>query len=198
MEKFIITTGRTIDAAVSAALAELNMDRTSVSVEVLENHKSGFFGIGACPAKIKVTYQDETEVVVPKGALSGASRRKPEHAYVEATPETPAKPQSAKPQTAPRPQGTNSATAVEDKRPAHLPTPAPRPSAEPKVYPVAEAGSIEARIEGFIKGLLEHMNSDAVPHAVQTGETAYLVDLVGENLGVLIGHRGDTLDSIQH
>ena len=37
MEKFITTTGKTIDLAIEAALEQLNMDRDSVSVEVLEN-----------------------------------------------------------------------------------------------------------------------------------------------------------------
>ena len=37
MEKYIITTGKTIDLAVSAALDQLQMDRDSVSVEVLDN-----------------------------------------------------------------------------------------------------------------------------------------------------------------
>lgn len=36
MEKFIVTTGKTIDLAVTAALQQLGMDRDSVSVEVLE------------------------------------------------------------------------------------------------------------------------------------------------------------------
>ena len=37
MEKFIVTTGKTIDLAVTAALQQLGMDRDSVSVEGLEN-----------------------------------------------------------------------------------------------------------------------------------------------------------------
>ncbi len=57
MEKYIITTGKSIDLAISNALAELRMDREEVSVEVLENARSGFLGIGASPAKVKVTYQ---------------------------------------------------------------------------------------------------------------------------------------------
>ena len=67
----------------------------------------------------------------------------------------------------------------------------------PKVYAPAEPGSMEEKIELFIKGLLEHMDSDAVPHAFKSGE-GYSVDLVGANLGVLIGRRGETLDAIQH
>ena len=50
MEKFITATGKTIDLAIAAALEELHMDRDSVSVEVLENPRSGFLGIGAQPA----------------------------------------------------------------------------------------------------------------------------------------------------
>jgi len=63
--------------------------------------------------------------------------------------------------------------------------------------PAAE-GTVEARIETFIKGLLEHMGSDAVPTARKTAEDTYAVELIGNNLGMLIGRRGDTLDAIQH
>ena len=72
MEKFLIATGKTIDLAIQAALDQLSMDRDSVSVEVLENAKSGFLGIGAQPAKVKVSYEIPDEE--PKPALSSASR----------------------------------------------------------------------------------------------------------------------------
>ena len=75
MEKFITATGKTIDLAIAAALDELHMDRDSVSVEVLDNPKSGFLGIGAQPARVKVTYEVPDEA--PKPALSSASRSKP-------------------------------------------------------------------------------------------------------------------------
>ena len=67
MEKFIVTTGKTIDLAVAAALKELNLDRDNVSVEVLENAKSGFLGIGASPAKVKVTYEVPDEAARSAG-----------------------------------------------------------------------------------------------------------------------------------
>ena len=80
MEKFIVTTGKTIDLAVTAALQQLGMDRDSVSVEVLENAKSGFLGIGASPAKVKVTYEvpdEPKKPEAPMSVLSSASRSKP-------------------------------------------------------------------------------------------------------------------------
>lgn len=182
MEKFIITTGKTLDLAIAAALEELKMDRTSVSVEVLEQPKSGFLGIGAQPAKVKVTYEADEPVQAPAAALSSASRSKPKP-YVPKSQRT----------EAPKPQ------APKAERPARPAEPRePKAPAVPKEYPVAQPGSTEERIEVFIKGLLEHMGSDAVPHAVKTGDDTYAVDLVGPSLGMLIGHRGDTLDAIQH
>ena len=53
MEKFITATGKTIDLAIEAGLTQLSMDRDSVSVEILETPKSGFFGIGASPRRAR-------------------------------------------------------------------------------------------------------------------------------------------------
>ena len=75
MEKFITATGKTIDLAIAAALEQLGMDRDSVSVEVLENPRSGFLGIGSTPAKVKVTYEvPDEKPEAPAPALSSASR----------------------------------------------------------------------------------------------------------------------------
>ena len=212
MEKFIITTGKTLDLAIAAALEELKMDRTSVSVEVLEQPKSGFLGFGAQPAKVKVTYEADEEVAVPAAALSSASRSKPKP-YVPKSQRTEAPKEAAKPRPEPARQEPPKAEAAEpakarqeapkapkaprDEAPKAAPKES-RPAPEPKGYPVAQPGSVEERIEQFLKGLLEQMGSDAVPHAVKNGEDAYAVDLVGPSLGLLIGHRGETLDAIQH
>ena len=223
MEKFITATGKTIDLAIAAALEELHMDRDSVSVEVLENPRSGFLGIGAQPARVKVTYEAPDEA--PKPALSSASRSRPKKP-AESKPAdgakviAPAAPKVIAPAApeAPCPQDTRAAAPKAQQQPRQDRAPkqrGPRPErrdqkprqpqqaekpavpAEPKVYAPAEPGSREERIEIFIKSLLEHMGSDAVPHAVNTGDDTYLVDLVGENLGILIGRRGETLDAIQ-
>ena len=180
MEKFIITTGKTIDLAVEAALEQLKMDRDSVSVEVLENAKSGFLGLGGNPAKVKVTYEGPAEDNAP--ALSSASRSKPKKV----------EPKKEEPKAeAPKAEPKKAEPKAETKKPE------PKKPVQPKQYAAAEAGSLEEKIEVFVKGLLEHMGSDAVPHAWKD-EDVYSVDLVGENLGMLIGRRGDTLDAIQH
>ena len=66
MIKSLEKSARTEDAAIAAALAELGMDRDDVSVEILERAKSGFLGIGASPAKVRVSYECPDEpVAVP-------------------------------------------------------------------------------------------------------------------------------------
>ena len=67
MIKTLEKTARTEDEAIAAALAELGMDRDDVSVEIVERAKSGFLGIVASPAVIRVSYEvpDPVEEKVP-------------------------------------------------------------------------------------------------------------------------------------
>mgnify|MGYP002497913401 FL=1 len=221
MEKTIVSTGKTIDLAVEAALNQLGLDRDSVSVMVLQQAKSGFLGFGAQPAKVQLSYEvpDPVEEKVPekpKSALGSASRSKPK---ATALPDT-AKPQPPKPEApkaeAPKPVAPAAEPPRQDKPAAPKPPRAPRPERKfdapkapreprperkvepPKEYTPAEPGSTEEKIEQFIQGLLEHMGSKAVPHCWKVDGNTYKVDLTGEDLGYLIGRRGDTLDAIQH
>ncbi len=182
MEKTIVTTGKTIDLAIEAALTQLGLDRDSVSVQVISQAKSGFLGLGSQPAKVEVTY--EAPDPAPKVALSSASRSKPKAAPKEAAPEAKPEPVKAEPKAvAPK----------QEKKPA-----APKQPAAPKEYAPAQPGSVEEKIEIFLKGLLEHMGSQAVPHAWKEEGNNYKVDFTGSDLGYLIGRRGDTLDALQH
>ena len=218
MEKTIITSGKSIDLAIESALTQLGLDRDSVSVLVLQQAKAGFLGFGAQPAKVQVTYEVPDPVVEkvpekPKSALGSASRSKPKAAPVK-------KPEAPKQAEAPKAEPVKAeAPKVEKKAEAPKPPKAekksdapkakapkaekkPEPKVEKKVelapYTPAEAGSVEEKIEIFIKGLLEHMDSKAVPQCRKVDGNTYKVDLVGEDLGYLIGRRGDTLDAIQH
>ena len=193
MEKSIVTTGKTIDLAIEAALTQLGLDRDSVSVQVLAQAKAGFLGFGATPAKVQVTYEaPDPKPEAPKSALGSASRsNKPKAAKKPEAPK--AEPPKAEPKpAAPKAEPQKEAPKAEPKKEA------PKAPKEPKVYAPAESGSVEEKIEIFLKGLLEHMGSQAIPHACKADGNTYEVELVGEDLGYLIGRRGDTLDAIQH
>ena len=217
MEKTIVSTGKTIDLAIESALTQLGLDRDSVSVQVLQQAKAGFLGFGAQPAKVQVTYEAPDPVVEPekpKSALGSASRSKPKakpvvEKKVEA-PKQPEAPKAEKKVEAPKAEPVKAEAPKaekpkkEKKNDAPKAPKAPKEHKEPKevkaprVYTPAEPGSTEEKIEIFIKGLLEHMNSKAIPHAFKENDNTYFVELVGEDLGYLIGRRGDTLDAIQH
>ncbi len=205
MEKTIVATGKTIDAAVEAALAQLGLDRDSVSVQVLQQAKPGFLGFGAQPAKVQVTYEapDEPKKEAPKSALGSASRSKPKINNPAPAPKAEPKVEVKKeqPKAEPKkeaPKAPKQPKTETPKAPKQPKAETPKAPKESKVYAPVEAGSVEEKIEVFIKGLLENMGSNAVPHAVKREENSYHVELVGDDLGYLIGRRGDTLDAIQH
>ena len=217
MEKTLITSGKTIDLAIESALTQLGLDRDSVSVQVLQQAKAGFLGFGAQPAKVQVTYEAPDPVVVPekpKSALGSASRSKPKAKPVEKKPEPKVEaPKVEAPKAAPvkteapkveKPKAPKVEKKVEktekkvEKKVEKAEKKVEKKTSEPKVYAPAEAGSVEEKIEVFIKGLLEKMGSDAVPHAWKENDNTYKVELTGSDLGYLIGRRGDTLDAIQH
>ncbi|MBQ6431149.1 MAG: Jag N-terminal domain-containing protein [Oscillospiraceae bacterium] len=206
MEKYIVTTGKTIELAIEAALNQLKLDRDSVSVEVLKNARSGFLGIGASPAEVKVTYEAPDEEAAPKTALSSASRSKPKErpeikaaatSGVISRPGKKIEPeQKQKPERKPEHKKSDRRPEKKERRP-EKPVKAETPAVE-KTYAPAAPGSVEEQIEVFLKGLLEHMGSDAVPHAFKLDEECYRAELVGNDAGLLIGRRGDTLDAIQY
>lgn len=174
MEKHLEMTGRNEEVAIEAALQKLGLDRDDVSVEILERPKSGFLGIGGTPAKVKITYEgpDEPVVAVPASTPAPASRPAP---APKAERNDPAPAKSSAPKAA-----------------------APKATLGPKVTtPVSDDDDRAARIVEFLTGLMAHMGATATPKVALGEKDTYEVDLEGENLGALIGRRGETLDAIQ-
>ena len=172
MLKWIESTGKSEEAAIEAALQKLGMDRDEVSVEILERAKSGFLGIGSCPAKVKVSYEAPDEE--PEKPAPQAPVEKP-HVQPEPVRPAPRAEQRTEPaQSAPAPQAAQPAASA----------------------PAADDGRA-AKIESFLTGLLAHMGADARPVIRVDENGTYQVELVGQELGGLIGRRGETLDAIQ-
>ncbi len=82
MIKTLEKSARTEDEAIAAALRELGMDRDDVSVEIVERAKSGFFGIGASPAVVRVSYEAPDEQPEPV-AVKAEKKAEPKSAPAE-------------------------------------------------------------------------------------------------------------------
>jgi predicted RNA-binding protein Jag len=141
MEKTIVTTGKTIDLAVEAALTQLGLDRDSVSVQVLSQAKPGFLGLGAQPARVQVSYEaPDPAPAAPRSALGSASRSKPKAAPVK-KPE-PVAPKQEQPKETAKPEAPKE-RKVEEKPKAETPK-APK---EPKVYDAEDAERLKKHLE---------------------------------------------------
>ena len=181
MREFIDVTGKTEEEAIQNALRQLGLDRDDVSVEILERAKSGFLGLGSCPAKVRVSYGPEEEEEAPAAPAS-----EPQEVRQEERPKPP------KAEKKPR----------QERRPAETPAvPAEKAPAEPSA-PVVDLGEEvddekAQAIRKFLSGLLEQMENTAEIHVYLLEKGRYKVILEGKNLGALIGRRGETLDAIQ-
>lgn len=113
MLKWIETTGRSEEDAISAALFQLGLDRDDVSVEVIERAKSGFLGFGSNPAKVRVSYNEVDGRPAPMGE-EGRPQEKSVPTPVEETVIPAVKPMVEK-KAAPAPVAESPAAPVEEE-----------------------------------------------------------------------------------
>ena len=185
MREFIDVTGKTEEEAINKALLQLGMDRDDVSVEILERAKSGFLGIGSCPAKVRVTYgPEEAEVVIP------APQPK-----IEKEVRAPEKKQEKKTEKRAEKTEKKSEKSAHKKEKKVEKTEAPAVPAQDLGEEVNDEKA--QAIRKFLTGLLEQMGNEAEIHVYQPEKGRYKVVLEGKNMGALIGRRGETLDAIQ-
>ena len=140
---YIDVTGKTEDEALRKGLEQLGMDRDDVSVSILERAKSGFLGIGASPARIRITYgPEEAEVAAP--------------AEVKIIPEEePAAPVQPAPAKAEEPAAARSDKYRTDKPRTDKPRPQRRPEQSDRPRP-------ERRERPALR-LLQHIRRQHVP-----------------------------------
>ncbi|MCD7845848.1 MAG: protein jag [Oscillospiraceae bacterium] len=171
MLKSIEVKAKTTEDAISKALSQLGLERDDISVEIVERGKSGFLGIGAVDAVVRVSYEapDEPEPVSVEEAV--------EEKAAEPAPVPEKEPESA---PAPRQEAP-----VQEKAPA----------AKDKKQP---DGTQAERTEEFLRGLLERMDVNAEISITPREGGGLNVNLTGQGIGAVIGRRGETLDAIQH
>ena len=195
MRQFIEVTGKTEEEAVRKALEQLGLDRDDVSVEIIERAKSGFLGLGSCPAKVRVSYEVEepaAPVIAPVQEEPVQAEAAPQAPKAEVKPEP--KPQKAEPKA---PKAVKPQPKPQAKAPKEPKEPKAEPAAPKAEQPAAPAPDRTEEILSFLTGLMEHLEVEATPVVTSEDDGIYQVELTGEGLGALIGRRGETLDAIQ-
>ena len=237
MLKWIETTGRSEEDAISAALFQLGLERDDISVEVIERAKSGFLGFGSNPAKVRVSYnevdgkpcpigEEPAEPPKPKPAPPAPKAEKPTPAAVETVLPASA-PAAREPKAAVKEETAPAEETILSAKPGMAPPRRSQPKPERRERPRRQENRLQAgdevligggapvpkepvqvkpadpedekanQIRTFLVGLLEHLNVQAVPEIFITDEGNYKVVLQGQDLGAIIGRRGETLDAIQ-
>ena len=142
--------------------------------------------IAAALAQLKLD-RDDVSVEILERAKSGFLGIGSSPAKVRVTYEVPDEDLPEEP--APVPVAEEPAPVVEEKAAA--------PAVEEKAPAAPAADEKAEKIAAFLSGLMEHMDVKATPTVERTEEGTYRVNLEGENLGAIIGRRGETLDAIQ-
>ena len=195
MQKFLEATGENRDAAIENALRQLGLDRDDVSVEVLDNGKKGIFGIGATPARVRVTYE-APDVAEKKPEPKPAPKAAPADFVPEKLEvERPRRERSDRPH---RERGDR---PRRERRPREERPITPSVPKERELIPVSEEcmKKAEELATSFIFGLMEKMGVEGQVTVLPQVECDQLrLELSGPDMGPIIGRRGDTLDAIQY
>lgn len=187
MIKEAIGVGASLDEAKEDAIAQLNArEDDDIQYEVLEQPRKKTLGLfGTTQAKVRVFIEIPDEKPIAQKQEKPAEKR-------EST-------QRANTERAPR---ANNSRAFEERKIRRENHEKRAPDSEdwptPVSYDKLEPDSKAARACNYLKQLLDGMGCTDVEMEASVQENGARVTLSGEGLGVAIGHRGETLDALQH
>lgn len=168
----IESSGKSVDEAIFNGLIELGISIDEVEVEIIQQETKGILGIGAKPAKVRLTEREKEDIVIPDYMLKEKSEKKDS---------------SRSDKTRSDRQRNNRQKRDEKPR---------QPKKEYDYSLEAAEGNIAA---DFVKGVLERMGIEADVLLATNVENGIRLRIDSESMGrILIGHRGETLDALQY
>ena len=199
--EWVETTGRTVEEAKDAALDQLGVDEQDAEFEVLEEAKSGLFGRLRQEARVRARVRPTT----PRPKVERRDRRKKADkgetdAATEAA-EAPAPRKRAAKKAAPKATKATKAAPADDEPapPARAPRAKKTTTATTGAAPMddLDLDAQAAAVQSFLEGLVDafDLQGDVTVTAVDDDTLEARVD--GEDLGLLIGPKGNTLQSVQ-
>jgi SpoIIIJ-associated protein len=202
--EYIEVTGRTIDDALTNACLKLETTSDNIEYEVIEKGSNGLFGIfNSKPTKIKARVKAGVSSVDDEFSKLEAKEKKSIDDTIKSEIKAESKKEvvketekDVKKETAPKADNSKvSATQAVNASEEDLEEKAN--NNEPR--PVLSNEEIESRIRTFLGDMFSAMDIPVeVKITFDTEEECVNVELIGENMGLLIGKRGQTLDSIQY
>lgn len=194
-EKF---SAKTVDDAVLEAAIKLGTTRDNIEYEVVFHGSSGFLGIGSkdavINARLKVEEEDILEEIKQDLKLEKPLEKKPER-KPEKKPERKPEKKQEKPEQK-KPAFEEKPVAVLPKEEEKPEKPVEKEPAKPKT-PLDDQVSIN--VEEFLKKVFAAMELEVELRVLANKEEREInVELNGQDMGVLIGKRGQTLDSLQY
>ena len=173
--EYITVSAKTLDDAITEALIQLGVTSDQLEYEVIEKGSAGFLGIGMKQAVIKARRKVVEE---------------PEAEIVEDVKSEPAVMKKEEPKTVKK--------EIAKKETIKKETVKKEPAKKEADLANVESQTIEA-CEKFIYDVLKAMDmTDVKVTSVVDEEGALSIDMEGSNMGILIGKRGQTLDSLQY
>nr|WP_296009824.1 RNA-binding cell elongation regulator Jag/EloR [uncultured Blautia sp.] len=180
---------KTVDEAITKASLEFETFSENLEIEVISEGKSGFLGFGAKPAIIKVRKKDISEQ-----AETVVEEEKKEEAAVKETPKT-VKKETVKEQK----KEVVKEPKKEAKREVKKETEQPKEERKVVERTPEEIAEMKAEAEKFLGGVFKAMELEVEIKMEYKAEEGNLdIEFVGQDMGILIGKRGQTLDSLQY
>jgi spoIIIJ-associated protein len=196
--------GKTVEAAVSAGLAALQVARDQVEIEVVKAGSRGVLGIGAEDAVVRLSILPGPEAApAVKQAPVKVTRPKPKSEAPRTS--APAEDRQQAVLKAATPRGETAASGRGSR------TREPSSSGEPTSPKDGLAGTGEDKAavavsqgKDILQGLVDRMNLRAhvevVPQSdaeAEEGDRVQVLNIVGEDLGVLIGRQNEVLSALE-
>ncbi len=202
----VIKTAASVELAVEQGRAELGLDKDNVLYEVLQLPEKKFFGFKTIPAKVRV-YEKEEEFSVKalfeakpvkeekpvqpeKKVVKEEKKQQPKQEKKEKKAEKPVK--EAK---APKAENKPAPKAEEKQEEAVKET---KPAKEEQVIPADQLSEKAKYAMEFLESVIGQFHkADYTLTPVKT-ETGCVIKISGEDVGALIGRKGETMEALSY
>ena len=184
MNGSIRVSAKTVDDAITEALIQLGVTSDRLEYEVIEKGSAGFLGIGMKQAVIEARRKPEPkEEKVEEPVVEEPGRVEPKKVEAVQPQKAAAEKKADEPQKAAFEKAVEKEVKEEVKK-------------ETKLVEV-QPQTIKA-VEDFLKNTMKAMDMEVELKTEIDQDGALCVDMSGEHMGILIGKRGQTLDSLQY